>query len=263
MSEQLDLTTNMPVAIEGIDGEKFLIAIVNGDMVNLNDLHVAAGKKEMQSPRRWLKLPSTLNLKSVVAKKYNIEIFDIIKTKRGKGGGTTTHWQLALAYASYLSPEIHLQINMVFKERLEELVDPELSITRGEQRAVDTWKRQGKTPGWIANWLEGISTRKHFTNTLVEHGVKAARDFAEISNVENVAILGETAKAFKKDKGLSKNARVRDHLRRSELAAFSLLEAVTSDKIEDENSKNSVECKKVVTRVSDAASIAYQQLLNA
>jgi len=52
-------------------------------------------------------------------------------------------------------------------------------------------------------------------------------------------------------------------LRRSELAAFSLLEAVTSDKIEDENSKNGVECKKVVTRVSDAASIAYQQLLNA
>jgi hypothetical protein len=33
--------------------------------------------------------------------------FDVLETKRGYGGGTFAYWQIALAYAKYLSPEFY------------------------------------------------------------------------------------------------------------------------------------------------------------
>jgi len=42
---------------------------------------------------------------NTLQKKYNVGLSDIINSKSGCNGGTFAHWQLALAYAKYLSPE--------------------------------------------------------------------------------------------------------------------------------------------------------------
>jgi KilA-N domain len=44
----------------------------------------------------------------------NVTKHHIIKTARGKGGGTYAHKNVALAYAKYLSPELHMQVNDVY-----------------------------------------------------------------------------------------------------------------------------------------------------
>ena len=45
-----------------------------------------------------------------VAKSLNTEASRIYKTTRGKHGGTYAHWKIALAYAQYLSHELHERI---------------------------------------------------------------------------------------------------------------------------------------------------------
>ena len=93
MSSQKGIFDNAPITIE-CNGEKFLIAIANGEMVNINQLHVASGKKNNQSPRDWLKQDNVKQLVDAISKKYNVISSHIIETKRGKGGYTMVHWQL-------------------------------------------------------------------------------------------------------------------------------------------------------------------------
>lgn len=40
-----------------------------------------------------------------------------ISTKRGVNGVTFAHWQIAMAYAKYLSPEFHVWCSTVVRER--------------------------------------------------------------------------------------------------------------------------------------------------
>jgi len=261
MSSQKSIFDNAPITIE-CNGEKFLIAIANGEMVNINQLHVASGKKRTQSPSFWLKQDGTLQLTESIGKKYNATQDCIIETKRGKGGYTMVHWQLALAYAKYLSPEIHLQVNQVFKERAEEIIDPELGINRSKQRAIDSWQRKGKDNEWIATRLNGIETRNYFTDTLAKHGTKGMQ-FAQISDIENQAVLGCTAKQYKAKRQLTKSARTRDHLNRSDVIALELLESVSIDKIKGEHSHDGKQCRDVVKRVSSVMGDAYRKMMSA
>ena len=49
-----------------------------------------------------------------VAENLKVSATHIYKTTRGKGGGTYAHWQIALAYAKYLSHELHMRVNETY-----------------------------------------------------------------------------------------------------------------------------------------------------
>ena len=88
--------------------------------ISLNDMWVAAGCPEgKHDPRRW-KDKAGLEFIKFIAEKLNVPSGDIYKTTRGKFGGTWAHWQIALAYAKYLSPEFHAWANQAIKDRVEE-----------------------------------------------------------------------------------------------------------------------------------------------
>ncbi len=38
----------------------------------------------------------------------------MLKITKGRDGATFTHWQIALAYAKYLSPELHMHVNEIY-----------------------------------------------------------------------------------------------------------------------------------------------------
>jgi hypothetical protein len=87
----------------------------NSDLISLTDLHRAAGGADNQRPYEWLRLPHTMAFMATVAEKLNTGPSHILETKRGRGvGGTYAHWQIALAYAKYLSPELHMAVNEVY-----------------------------------------------------------------------------------------------------------------------------------------------------
>ena len=75
----------------------------------------------------------------------NVGKSHIIKTKRGKGGGTYGVKQVALEYAQYLDPDLAVLVNEVFFQRIEEEKNPDLIA----QRYFKAYQRKGKSNEWI------------------------------------------------------------------------------------------------------------------
>jgi len=101
-------------------------------LISLTDLWKAAGKKPVQQPKLWLQQDGAFNFIASVSASEKVAPSYLLKTKPGKGGGTFAHWQIALAYAKYLSPELHMAVNEVFMRHkagdptlAEEVIDKE------------------------------------------------------------------------------------------------------------------------------------------
>ena len=65
-----------------------------------------------------------------------------------------------------------LWLAMVGRERIEEIIDPELTI----ERALDTYAKKGYSPEWINQRLQTIRARKELTDAWDAHGVKRERN---------------------------------------------------------------------------------------
>lgn len=66
----------------------------------------------------------------------------------------------------------------VGKERVDEIMDPELTI----DRALRTYLAKGYTREWINQRLQAISVRKELTDAWQDHGVKAGSEYAILRN---------------------------------------------------------------------------------
>lgn len=87
---------------------------VKSEMLSLTDMWKAHGSDLARQPSNWLTSADAKNFIEVL----NPGNSGII-TKRGKHGGTYAHWQIAMAYAKYLSPEFHMWCNNVVRDRME------------------------------------------------------------------------------------------------------------------------------------------------
>jgi len=102
------------------------IRFTNDDkLVNLTDLWKAGGADEMRRPSRWLKQDQAKDFVSNLRRLNNVAQNDIIHTTYGRFGGTFAHWQIALAYAKYLSPEFHILCNNIIRRFVEEEQNPD------------------------------------------------------------------------------------------------------------------------------------------
>jgi len=85
-------------------------------MISPTDLWKTVGGSVGQHPRHWQELESAQEFINHLGEKLNVGKSDILKTTRGRyHGGTWAHWQIALAYAKHLSPELHMYANEAFK----------------------------------------------------------------------------------------------------------------------------------------------------
>lgn len=90
------------------------------EMLSLTDMWKAAGSAANKDPAQWLRSATAEAFVEAVSVNMGISHNDIVKTQRGgKTPGTFSHWQVALAYAKYLSPEFHMWCNQVVRERME------------------------------------------------------------------------------------------------------------------------------------------------
>lgn len=89
-----------------------------GAMLSLTDAWKAAGADPSKTPGKWREIEAT---KAFVA--YVRETIpgadSLIETREGRGGGTWAHWQIAMAYAKYLSPAFHSWCNEVVRSHME------------------------------------------------------------------------------------------------------------------------------------------------
>ncbi|MFA6780188.1 MAG: BRO family protein [Paludibacteraceae bacterium] len=111
----------------------------------------------------------------------------------------------------------------VGSERLEEIADPEKSITRG----VDFYRAKGYTEGWINQRLQTIEMRKELTDEWKTRGVELEKDFAILTNEMTKAWSGLSVKAYKELKGIKKE-NLRDNMTNLELVLNMLAEVTTT-----------------------------------
>ena len=136
----------------------------------------------------------------------------------------------------------------VGKERIDEIIDPELTI----DRALESYARKGYSREWINQRLQAIQVRKELTDTWQDHGVKAGNEYAILTNEISKAWSGMTTREYKDFKGLKKE-NLRDNMSTTELILNMLAETATMDIAEATNPQGLEENKKAA---QDGGSIA-------
>lgn len=136
----------------------------------------------------------------------------------------------------------------VGKERIDEIIDPELTI----DRALNTYLKKGYSREWINQRLQAIQVRKELTDTWQDHGVKVGKEYAILTNEISKAWSGMTTREYKNLKGLKKE-NLRDNMSTLEIVLNMLAEATTTELTKTKNPQGLDENKKVA---KDGGSIA-------
>ena len=112
----------------------------------------------------------------------------------------------------------------VGRERIEETIDPELTI----ERALETYLRKGYSREWVNQRLQAIQVRKELTDEWDARGVQRGIEYAILTNEISRAWSGMTTKQYKRLKGLKKE-NLRDNMTTLELVLNMLAEATTTE----------------------------------
>lgn len=164
-------------------------------MFSLTGLWKIAGSDPQKAPAKWQETEMAIGFLSATSKILNIAKNDIIKSKRGKGGGTEAHKQVALEYAQYLDPQLAVLVNEVFFERVEEEKNPDLIV----DRAINTYSKKGLSPEWISKRLTGKGIRNEFTSTLKKHGV-VGDGYQRCTNAMYIELYGSISQGGYREK---------------------------------------------------------------
>nr|WP_300823240.1 BRO family protein [uncultured Acetatifactor sp.] len=111
----------------------------------------------------------------------------------------------------------------VGRERIEETIDPELTI----ERALETYLRKGYSREWVNQRLQAIQVRKELTDEWDARGVQRGIEYAILTDEISRAWSGMTTKQYKRLKGLKKE-NLRDNMSTLELVLNMLAEATTT-----------------------------------
>jgi hypothetical protein len=219
---------------------------LNGEMASLTDLWKAAGSPNKKDPYTWTTRESTSELIETVCSMLNTPKMGVLKTSRGKGkNGTWAHKNIALSYAKWLSPELHILVNQVFFERIEEEKNPDLIV----DRAISTYQKKGKTQEWIGRRIEGKLYRNEFTKTLAAHGVEK-EGFRNCTNAIYEGLYGGTSSVVREKKNIPANASIRDNIPAFELEMVKFSEALATEKIRRENIQGNAKCEMLSREAS-------------
>lgn len=148
-----------------------------------------------------------------------------------------------------------LWLAMVGAERIEETIDPELTI----ERALATYLQKGYSREWINQRLQAIQVRKELTDEWQDRGIKQGKEYAILTNEITQAWSGMNTQQYKKLKGLKKQ-NLRDNMSTTELILNMLAETSTTDISKEERPMSFEENQKVARRGGRVAGIARQAL---
>ena len=117
-----------------------------------------------------------------------------------------------------------LWLAQIGRERIEETIDPELTI----DRALETYLRKGYSHEWINQRLQAIQVRKELTDEWDARGVQKGVEYAILTDEITKAWSGMNTRQYKNLKGLKKE-KLRDNMTTLELVLNMLAEATTTE----------------------------------
>lgn len=130
----------------------------------------------------------------------------------------------------------------VGKERIEETIDPELTI----ERALETYLKKGYSREWINQRLQAIQVRKELTDEWQDRGVQKGVEFAILTDEITKAWSGMSTRQYKNFKGLKKE-NLRDNMSTTEIV-LNMLAEVSATEISKTKEPTSFEENRFVAK---------------
>ena len=156
---------------------------------------------------------SQLKMRSADGKRYNTDVADTEQLLR-----------IIQSIPSPKAEPFKLWLAQVGRERIEETIDPELTI----DRALETYLRKGYSREWINQRLQAIQVRKELTDEWDARGVQMGKEYAILTDEITKAWSGMNTRQYKNLKGLKKE-NLRDNMTTLELVLNMLAEATTTE----------------------------------
>ena len=156
---------------------------------------------------------SQLKMRSADGKSYNTDVADTEQLLR-----------IIQSISSPKAEPFKLWLAQVGRERIEETIDPELTI----DRALETYLKKGYSRGWINQRLQAIQVRKELTDEWDARGVQKGVAYAILTDEITKAWSGMNTRQYKNLKGLKKE-NLRDNMTTLELVLNMLAEATTTE----------------------------------
>ena len=148
-----------------------------------------------------------------------------------------------------------LWLAQVGSERIEETIDPELSI----QRAVESYRRLGYSESWINQRIKSIEVRKALTDEWDKSGVRRGAEYAQITDLMYKTWAGMTAREYKQHKDLKKE-NLRDNMTNTELVLNMLAEVSATDISIERQPTDFDESRGIAQEGASVAQVAREQL---
>ena len=144
-----------------------------------------------------------------------------------------------------------LWLAQVGRERIEETIDPELTI----DRALETYLKKGYSREWINQRLQAIQVRKELTDEWDARGVQKGVEYAILTDEISRAWSGMSTRQYKNLKGLKKE-NLCDNMTTLELVLNMLAEATTTEISKQKAPSTFSENMAVAREGGEAAGIA-------
>ena len=144
-----------------------------------------------------------------------------------------------------------LWLAQVGRERIEETIDPELTI----DRALEAYLKKGYSREWINQRLQAIQVRKELTDEWDARGVQKGVEYAILTDEISRAWSGMSTRQYKNLKGLKKE-NLRDNMTTLELVLNMLAEATTTEISKQKAPSTFSENMAVAREGGEAAGIA-------
>ncbi len=144
-----------------------------------------------------------------------------------------------------------LWLAQVGRERIEETIDPELTI----ERALETYLKKGYTREWINQRLQAIQVRTELTDEWDARGVQKGVEYAILTDEISHAWSGMSTRQYKNLKGLKKE-NLRDNMTTLELVLNMLAEATTTEISKQKSPETFSENLAIAREGGEAAGIA-------
>lgn len=177
--------------------------------------------------------------------------------KRYKTDVATTEQLLRIIQSipSKKAEPFKMWLAQVGRERIEEIIDPELTI----ERALATYAKKGYPAEWINQRLQTIRARKELTDAWKDHGVQEGKEYGILTDEVTKAWSGMNTRQYKNLKGLKKE-NLRDNMSTLELALNMLAEATTTELVKVQNPQGLAENKTVAKQGGQIAGTARKNI---
>ena len=185
-----------------------------------------------------------LKMQSSDGKFYNTDVADTEQILR-----------LIQSIPSKKAEPFKIWLAKVGSERIDEIVDPELSI----ERAIQSYRRLGYSENWINQRIKSIEVRKGLTDEWEKSGVKQGEGYAALTDLMSRTWSGMTTREYKKHKGLKKE-NLRDNMTNTELVLNMLAEVAATDISVVKQPTGFTESAAVAKEGAKAAKVAREQI---